>query len=84
MYQEYKQGSRYRTSTHRRTTPGILGTLFRFIVFIMITIAVLTGGLWLIGATIGLAVGLFTLALALAPVVFVVWLVWLVFKAIFF
>jgi hypothetical protein len=50
----------------------------------MIAIAVLTGGLWLIGATIGLAVGLFTLALALAPVVFVVWLVWLVFKAIFF
>jgi predicted anti-sigma-YlaC factor YlaD len=80
MYQEYNRNQSYR----RRKSSSVLGSILRFVVFIMIALAVLTGGLWLIGATIGLAVGLFTLALALAPVIFVVWLVWLVFKAIFF
>jgi len=55
----------------------------RFIVFIALGIAAVAGGLWLMGAAIGLVIGLFALAIGLAPVIILGWLVWLVLKAIF-
>ncbi len=83
MYHESYQDRHYRLRYRRRSSSAV-GAVIRFIVFIMVGIAVLAGGLWLVGATIGLVVGLFALALGLAPVLFVGWLVWLIIRAILF
>jgi hypothetical protein len=48
----------------------------------MVLIAAAIGGLWLIGTSIGLVFGLLALAIGLAPILFVAWLVWLVVRAV--
>ncbi|WP_320826023.1 hypothetical protein [Reinekea sp.] len=59
-----------------------LGNLVRAIVITMVLIAAAIGGLWLIGTSIGLVFGLLALAIGLAPILFVAWLVWLVVRAV--
>lgn len=63
--------------------PSLLGTLFRFAVYAVVGVLVLSCGLWLIGAVFGIAIGLLGLMLALAPFAIVGWLVWVVIRAIF-
>jgi len=84
MYNERMEDRYYQVKYRQQPKPSLLGSIFRFIFFIMVAIAVIGGGLWLIGATIGLVVGLFALAIGLAPVIFVGWLIWLVIRAIIF
>jgi predicted PurR-regulated permease PerM len=76
--------NKHRRTVYRNQESSVLGRVARFIVMVMIAIAVVSGGLWLIGATIGLVFGLFALALGLAPVLIVGWLIWVVVKAIFY
>lgn len=59
-----------------------VATLLQLMAFAVIGLLVLSGGLWLLGAAIGLVIGLLTLALTLAPFVLVGWLVWVVIRAI--
>ena len=82
MHYEHQESRHYQVR-RRHASSGLFATLFRTICYILLAIAVLTGGLWLIGAAVGLVVGLLALAIGLAPVIILVWLVWLVLKAIF-
>lgn len=61
---------------------SLVAQLFRFGVYALVGVLVLTFGLWLIGAVFGIAIGLLSLALTLAPFAIVGWLVWLVVRAI--
>jgi len=83
--QHHQMNNYYRQSFYR--TPvrsSLLGSLARAIVIIMVLIAAATGGLWLIGTSIGLVFGLLALAIGLAPILFVAWLVWLVVRALLY
>ena len=79
----YHESMRYCQGRIRHRSPSVIGAIIRFVVFVMLGIAVLAGGLWMLGAAIGLVIGLFALAISLAPILLVGWLVWLVIKAIF-
>lgn len=61
---------------------SVLGALFRFLVYAVVGVLVLSCGLWLIGAVFGIAIGLLSLAITLAPFVIVGWLVWVIIRAI--
>jgi hypothetical protein len=76
MYQERYYSRRQKPST-------LLGTIARFIAFAMLAIAALVGGLWVLGAVLGIGIGLFALAVTIAPVILIGWLIWVVLKAIF-
>jgi hypothetical protein len=83
--EQHQMSNPYRQSSYR--TPvrsSVLGSLVRAIVIIMVLIAAVTGGLWLISTSIGLVFGLLALAIGLAPILFVAWLVWLVVRALFY
>ncbi len=79
-----RMDSRYERQTRNcdRRDSSFLGSFFRFVIFMMLVVAVLGGGLWVLGATIGLLFGLVTLAVTLAPVILTVWIIWVVLKAI--
>lgn len=61
---------------------SLLGGLFRFLAYAVVGVLVLSCGLWLIGAVFGIAIGLLSLAITLAPFVIVGWLVWSIIRAI--
>ena len=79
----YRENNRHYQVYYRRESRSVFAAILRFIIFTAVIIAALAAGLWLVGAAVGLVVGLFVLAIGLAPLFFVVWLVWVVMKAIF-
>jgi hypothetical protein len=48
---------------------------------LVVVVAAVMGGLWLLGLGISLVVGLFTLVISLVPLVFIAWLVWRMVRA---
>ncbi|MBU2864107.1 hypothetical protein QWZ13_18935 [Reinekea marina] len=52
-----------------------------FLVFLLIAGAA-TGGMWIVGALFGVFFGLLGLVLSLAPVIFTIWIIWLIVRAI--
>lgn len=70
-------------NSYRESSSG-WAKFFRVVLYIVLAFILIDVGLWLIGTALGLAIGLFALALVLAPVLFVGWFFWLVIKAIFF
>lgn len=62
---------------------SFFSTLLRLVAFAVLGLLVLSGGLWLLGAALGLVIGILTLALTLAPFLLVGWLFWVIFRAIF-
>ena len=72
---------RYRAARRSTSPLAMLGK----IAFICLLIAgAAMGGLWILGAMIGLSLGILGLLLALSPIIFVIWVVWLIFKAMIF
>lgn len=69
--------------TYRRQPTSGWGKFFRILFYVVLAFILIDVGLWIIGTALGLAVGLFALAIVLAPVLFVSWLFWLLVKAIF-
>ncbi|MFQ3229162.1 hypothetical protein [Reinekea sp.] len=69
---------------YRKRTRAIspLAMLGRIAFFALLLFGAAMGGLWLLGAVIGLSLGILGLLLALSPIIFVVWVLWLIFKAI--
>lgn len=76
MYQEHYHA-------RRRQPSSLLGTIARFIALAMLAVAAFVGGLWVLGAVLGIGLGLFALAVTLAPVILLGWIIWVVLKAIF-
>ena len=75
-----RRTSRYYQNTTRSNSPFAL--LGKIVFFTLLLVGAVMGGLWLLGAVIGLSLGILGLLLALSPIIFVVWIVWLIFKAI--
>jgi hypothetical protein len=69
----------YRTQARSVSPFAMLG---RIAFFTLLLVGAAMGGLWLLGAVIGLSLGVIGLLLALSPIIFVVWIIWLIFKAL--
>jgi hypothetical protein len=63
-----------------RTSP--LAMLFKIIFICLLIAGAIMGGLSILGAVIGLTFGVLALLVSLSPIIFAVWVVWLIFKAI--
>lgn len=60
----------------------IVKTVAKALLVLVLIVGAATGGLWIVGALFGLFFGLLGLVLALAPVIFTAWIVWLIIRAI--
>ncbi|MFT5008992.1 MAG: hypothetical protein ACI9RY_001596 [Reinekea sp.] len=69
--------SSYRAPARNR----LLSRLTHSMLMLVVVVAAVMGGLWLLGLGISLVVGLFTLVISLVPLVFIAWLVWRMVRA---
>ena len=84
MSEYYRRHNRARRDDPSNGQSSVLGSIFRVLFFLVLAVVVLSGGLWILGATIGLVFGLVTLAITLAPILITAWIVWVIFKALVF